>query len=102
MESVWGPKCLEFKPERWINPDGICMKESDYKYPVFNAGPRLCLGREIAYVNMKCVAAHLLLRYRVRVDPEHPVKPKFGLTMFMQHGLKVTLQPREDAVELQN
>jgi len=78
------------------------MKESDYKYPVSNAGPRLCIGREIAYVNMKCVAAHVLLRYRVRIDPEQPVKPKFGLTMFMERGLKVTLQPREDAILLPN
>uniref|UniRef100_A0A0G7ZP17 Cytochrome P450 CYP86K4 n=1 Tax=Picea glauca TaxID=3330 RepID=A0A0G7ZP17_PICGL len=96
MESVWGKDCREFKPERWMNRDGICRKESDFKYPVFNAGPRLCLGRDLAYVNMKSVAAHILLRYRVRVDPDHPVKPNFGPTLFMEHGLKVTLQPRRD------
>uniref|UniRef100_A0A0G7ZNT9 Cytochrome P450 CYP86K6 n=1 Tax=Picea glauca TaxID=3330 RepID=A0A0G7ZNT9_PICGL len=96
MESVWGKDAREFKPERWINQYGICVKESDYKYPVFNAGPRLCLGRDLAYVNMKSVAAHILLRYRVRVDPDHPVKPNFGPTLFMEHGLKVTLQPRRD------
>ena len=99
MESVWGKDCREFKPERWIDRDaGICRKESDYKYPVFNAGPRLCLGRELAYFSMKCVAANVLLRYRMRIDPEHPVKPKFGLTIVMEHGLKVTLEPREDHV----
>uniref|UniRef100_A0A0G7ZNY9 Cytochrome P450 CYP86K1 n=1 Tax=Picea glauca TaxID=3330 RepID=A0A0G7ZNY9_PICGL len=102
MESVWGKDCMEFKPERWINRDGNCMKESDYKYPVFNAGPRLCLGRETAYFNMKCVAAHVLLRYRMIIDPEHPVKPKFGLTIFMEHGLRVTLLPKEEVVPPQN
>nr|ABK25134.1 unknown [Picea sitchensis] len=102
MENLWGKECREFRPERWINRNGICMKESDYKYPVFNAGPRLCLGREMAYVSMKCLAAHVLLRYRVRIYPGHPVQPKFGLTLFMRHGLKVTLQPRDNAVLQKN
>ncbi|GLJ20390.1 hypothetical protein SUGI_0370460 [Cryptomeria japonica] len=95
MESLWGKDALEFKPERWINKDGVCMKEWDYKYPVFNAGPRLCLGRDTAYVNMKLMAANILARYKVKVDPAHIVKPKFGLTLFMKHGLKVILDSRE-------
>jgi fatty acid omega-hydroxylase len=37
MESVWGKDAREFKPERWINQYQICIKESDYKYLVFNA-----------------------------------------------------------------
>ncbi|GLJ19769.1 hypothetical protein SUGI_0358160 [Cryptomeria japonica] len=98
MESLWGKDALEFKPERWIDKEGVCMKEWDYKFPVFNAGPRLCLGRDIAYVNMKFMAANILSRYKVKVDPGHKVKPKFGLTLFMKHGLKVSLESRDGIV----
>ncbi|XP_057869403.1 cytochrome P450 86B1 [Cryptomeria japonica] len=99
MENLWGKDALEFKPERWINKEGFCMKEWDYKYPVFNAGPRLCLGRDNAYVSMKFMAANILARYKVKVDPGHIAKPKFGLTLFMKHGLKVSLDSREDIVK---
>ena len=35
-----------------------------------------------------CVGANVLLRYRMTINPQHPVKPKFQLTMlFMEHGL---------------
>ncbi|KAH9319219.1 hypothetical protein KI387_020988, partial [Taxus chinensis] len=98
MESLWGKDALEFRPERWINKEGACMKEWDYKYPVFNAGPRLCLGRDIAYVNMKFMVANILVRYKVKIDPGHKVSPKFGLTLFMKQGLKVALHSREDIV----
>eukprot|EP01018_Ginkgo_biloba_P008128 Gb_27408 [translate_table: standard] len=97
MEKIWGKDAHEFKPDRWIR-NGICMKESDYNYPVFNAGPRLCLGKDMAYLTMKSVAANILLHYHVCVDPGHPVEPKFGLTLFMKHGLLVTLHPREDGL----
>eukprot|EP01018_Ginkgo_biloba_P008125 Gb_27411 [translate_table: standard] len=95
MEKIWGKDAHEFKPDRWIR-DGICMKESDYNYPVFNAGPRLCVGKDMAYFTMKSVAANILLSYHVGIDPGHPVEPKFGLTLLMKHGLSVRLHPRED------
>ncbi|KAH9311076.1 hypothetical protein KI387_026111, partial [Taxus chinensis] len=37
MDMMWGEDAKEFKPERWINREGIFVKELDYKYPVFNA-----------------------------------------------------------------
>ena len=34
------------------------------------------------------VAANVLLCYRMTIDPYHPVKPKFPLTiLFMEHDL---------------
>jgi cytochrome P450 len=45
MTKIWGPDAKEFKPERWISPEGTLIRESPYKWSVFNAGPRICLGR---------------------------------------------------------
>eukprot|EP01018_Ginkgo_biloba_P025144 Gb_00170 [translate_table: standard] len=96
-ESIWGKDCREFKPERWLK-DGSLVNESAFKYPVFNAGPRLCLGKKFAYMQMKWVAASIILRYCVRVVDGHPVLPKLSTTLYMKHGLLVTFSPRNVGV----
>lgn len=94
MESIWGEDCRKYKPERWLKK-GRFSSESSYKFTAFNGGPRLCLGKDFAYYQMKFVAASILLRYRVNVVKKHPVSPKLALTMYMSHGLKVTLERRD-------
>lgn len=96
MEAIWGKDCKEYKPERWLR-DGRYMSESAYKFTAFNGGPRLCLGKDFAYYQMKSVAASIIYRYRVKVLPKHPVEPKLALTMYMKHGLKVNLCKREES-----
>ncbi|KAG6757177.1 hypothetical protein POTOM_037480 [Populus tomentosa] len=93
MDSIWGKNCLEFKPERWIR-DGKFVSENQFKYAVFNAGPRLCLGKKFAYMQMKMVAASILLRYSVKVVEGHDASPKMTTTLYMKNGLLVTLMPR--------
>ncbi|MBA0798703.1 hypothetical protein Gohar_009268, partial [Gossypium harknessii] len=61
MESIWGKDCLEFKLERQIK-DGKFVSANQFKYPVFNAGPRRCLGKNFSYTQMKMVAVSVLLR----------------------------------------
>ncbi|XP_065002267.1 cytochrome P450 86B1-like [Musa acuminata AAA Group] len=95
MESIWGKDCRDYKPERWLK-DGRFMSESAYKFTAFNGGPRLCLGKDFAYYQMKFVAASILRRYHVRVAEGHPVAPKMALTMYMKYGLKVTLCRRDE------
>ncbi|XP_031272343.1 cytochrome P450 86B1-like [Pistacia vera] len=99
MEAIWGKDCREFKPERWLR-DGRFMSESAYKFTAFNGGPRLCLGKDFAYYQMKFAAASIIYRYSVKVAKNHPVVPKLALTMYMKHGLKVNLYKRQE-LELQ-
>ncbi|WZY97560.1 hypothetical protein YC2023_069889 [Brassica napus] len=93
MESIWGKDCEVFRPERWIQA-GSFVSDDQFKYVVFNAGPRLCLGKTFAYLQMKTVAASVLMRYSVKVDPDHVVVPRVTTTLYMKHGLKVTISPR--------
>lgn len=99
MEAIWGKDCREFKPERWLR-EGRFMSESAYKFTAFNGGPRLCLGKDFAYYQMKFAAASIIYRYHVKVVKGHPVVPKLALTMYMKHGLKVNLYKRRE-IELQ-
>ena len=96
MEGIWGKDCRDFKPERWLR-DGRFMSESAYKFTAFNAGPRLCLGKDFAYYQMKFAAASIIYRYHVKVVKIHPVEPKLALTMYMKHGLKVNLIRRHES-----
>ncbi|KAK1438174.1 hypothetical protein QVD17_03978 [Tagetes erecta] len=93
MESLWGQDCCEFRPERWIK-EGEFVSESQFKYTVFNAGPRLCVGKKFAYMQMKMVVASIFLRYRIKLVKGHKVSPKINTTLYMKHGLLVTMEPR--------
>ncbi|XP_052174754.1 cytochrome P450 94C1-like [Diospyros lotus] len=94
MEEIWGPDCLEFKPERWLK-DGVFFQENSFKYPVFQAGPRVCLGKEVALVELKSVVLCLLRRFHVKLTS--PVEtPRFspGLTATFSGGLPVLVRER--------
>ncbi|KDP25417.1 hypothetical protein JCGZ_20573 [Jatropha curcas] len=96
MKFIWGDDCLEFKPERWLSMDGKKIEVQDsYKFLAFNAGPRICLGKDLAYLQMKSIAAAVLLRHRLSVAAGHRVEQKMSLTLFMKYGLLVDVHPRD-------
>ncbi|TMW99097.1 hypothetical protein EJD97_003045, partial [Solanum chilense] len=91
MEELWGVDCLEFKPERWINKDGVFIDENPFKYPVFQAGVRVCLGKEMSIVELKSMTLSFLRRFQVELaHPSHHI-PRFspGLTASFRGGLPV-------------
>ncbi|CAN6273323.1 unnamed protein product [Urochloa humidicola] len=101
-KTLWGPDCLEFRPERWLDKRGAFAggAESPYKYVVFNAGPRLCVGKRFAYTQMKAVAAAVLARFRVEVLPgQEEMKPKLNTTLYTKRGLMVRFGRREQGHE---
>ncbi|KAL1820910.1 hypothetical protein ACET3Z_015779 [Daucus carota] len=91
MENVWGKDCLEFRPERWITEKGGIKHEASYKFPAFNAGPRSCLGKEMAFTQMKMVAANIIHNYKVEVVDGHPIVSRDSIILQMKHGLKVRM-----------
>ncbi|XP_052209906.1 cytochrome P450 94C1 [Diospyros lotus] len=94
MERVWGEGSLDFKPERWLQ-DGVFRPVSPFKYSVFQAGIRVCLGKELALELMKIVTISLIRQFDFRaVMPTH--RPRFipGLTATISGGLPVLIQER--------
>ncbi|KAJ0978942.1 hypothetical protein J5N97_014416 [Dioscorea zingiberensis] len=95
MESIWGKDCVEFKPERWLDGEGAFRPENPYRYPVFHAGPRMCLGKEMAYIQMKSIAACVLERFMVDVlHKDKAPEQMLSLTLRMKHGLSVRIRDR--------
>ncbi|XP_061357527.1 alkane hydroxylase MAH1-like [Gastrolobium bilobum] len=95
LEETWGKDCLEFKPERWISERGGIVYEPSYKFISFNAGPRICLGKELSFIQMKIVATAILSNYRVHVVEGHVATPSLSIVLLMKHGLKVKITKRE-------
>jgi cytochrome P450 len=62
-EELWGSDAKEFKPERMLNEEGKGLEPSQYKYTTFNSGPRLCLGKGLALMEIKLALAILLPRF---------------------------------------
>nr|ATG29955.1 CYP94D82 [Taxus chinensis] len=93
MESIWGSDCLEFKPERWLR-NGEFVGENSYRYPVFQAGPRICLGKEMSFIQMKSIAASIIHRFSVTVKTEYVPKYTISITLRMKGGLPVVISRR--------
>ncbi|XP_057983548.1 cytochrome P450 94B3 [Malania oleifera] len=96
MEGLWGKDRFRFKPDRWFDEPSrerrTLKQVCPYKFPVFQAGPRMCLGKEMAFVQMKYVVASVLRRFSLRpVGVGGP--PAFVplLTAHMAGGFKVVV-----------
>ncbi|CAE7567648.1 CYP86A1 [Symbiodinium pilosum] len=90
-KTIWGPDASDFRPERWLSDE----LKTPYENPVFHAGPRECLGKRLALVEMKTVMASLLkhVRLSLAVPPEQ-VLPDSAATLGMSSGLKCHVELR--------
>ncbi|KAF4358115.1 hypothetical protein F8388_009398 [Cannabis sativa] len=103
MESIWGKDWAEYRPERWLEWEEKAEKwrfvgRDPYSYPVFQAGPRICLGKEMAFLQMKRVVAGVMRRFEVVSAVEEGVEPVFMayLTSKMKGGFPVMIKERLD------
>ncbi|XP_039141604.1 cytochrome P450-like [Dioscorea cayenensis subsp. rotundata] len=92
-EKIWGSDWEEFRPERWMD-EGEFRAVNAFKFPVFHAGPRMCLGKEMAYVQMKTVVAAVMERFEIEVVDEVKKKREVEFTMIlrMKGGLPVRVR----------
>ena len=103
-ETLWGPDWAEFKPERWLkreeaeNRQWKFVGRDVYTYPVFQAGPRICLGKEMSFLQMKRVVAGVVRRFKVVPAVGEGVEPECVqlLTSKMKGGFPVRIIERDD------
>ncbi|XP_051142301.1 cytochrome P450 94A2-like [Andrographis paniculata] len=103
-EKVWGSDWAEFRPRRWLQAaeDGGAGKwrfvgRDSFTYPVFQAGPRVCLGKEMAFLQMKRVVAAVLRRFKVAPAAE-AAEPVYvsDFTSKMKGGFRVRVEERTE------
>ncbi|WOL05715.1 Cytochrome P450 [Canna indica] len=94
MKFLWGEDAEEFKPERWLKND-VFVPESPFKFTAFQAGPRICLGKEFAYRQMKIFAATLLYFFRFKLwDEMRTVRNRGMITLQIDGGLHLAAMER--------
>ncbi|KAI8620486.1 cytochrome P450 [Chytriomyces sp. MP71] len=90
-KAIWGEDAKAFKPERWLN---MKKQPSPFDYPVFNAGPRVCLGKNMAELEGCFVLVEVARQFRIAVTREKEVTYANSLTLPMKNGLKVKVHQR--------
>lgn len=73
------PEPMTVRPERWIP----FTAPPPHEFPVFQAGPRICLGMDMAIFEAKMVAVMLLKRFSFELKPgeSEKIRPAVTLTM---------------------
>ncbi|EEQ27670.1 cytochrome P450 3A9 [Microsporum canis CBS 113480] len=89
--SIWGTTVNDFDPDRWYNlPEAA---QDPYVFQTFHSGPRVCIGRAFALLEIKVFLIQLLRKWAF-----HPVErviniPKTGFALKPTDGLKLRVTP---------
>jgi cytochrome P450 len=84
-----------FDPDRFLPVRG--EPRHAMAYLPFGLGGRRCVGEDFALLELRAVLARVLQRYRVEVDPSHPVVAKPELTLKPAHGVELRVEARRAA-----
>lgn len=96
--TIFGEDADDFKPERWLKDEEGAKKMERYMFQ-FGGGSHLCIGRNLALLEMNKVLPRLIRDYDLKlVHPDRPLKA--NTTFFVvQSGLEVLIKKRESGKE---
>ncbi|KAM3065233.1 hypothetical protein ACMFMG_010427 [Clarireedia jacksonii] len=90
-KSIWGDDADQFRPQRWIENGGLVSKTA-FEFPVFNGGPRTCLGKKMAESVAAQVISKLVLKFDFALLDQKERISKNSLTLPMEGGLPCRVQ----------
>ena len=56
-----------FRPQRWLGDENYSNDNLNASLP-FGTGPRVCIGRNLAYLEMRLILSHLLWSFDIELD----------------------------------
>lgn len=88
-----------FEPERWMKYDseGIALpvrRVDEYVHPIFFAGRRLCLGKDMARFEAIVFMSKLFRKLKITPIPNQDQRMVMGPVIFFKQGLKCTVELR--------
>ncbi|KAK1944409.1 Cytochrome P450 86A2 [Phytophthora citrophthora] len=93
LEGVWGADAASFVPERFIDKEtGGVLQISSLKFATFSAGPRVCVGRNLAMLELKLVTACLVSRFKLEEVSGQHVTYTRGVTIGMKNPLMMKVE----------
>ncbi|KAF9061654.1 cytochrome P450 [Rhodocollybia butyracea] len=74
--AIWGPDCLEWKPERWLSPLPKTIGEAHVpgiyaNLMTFSGGGRSCIGFKFSQLEMKVVLCLLIERFKFTASDQN-------------------------------
>jgi len=90
-EEFWGPDADKWRPERWFEGDLAVKEPSPFVYSMFQAGPRICLGKDLALLEAKaCVALMLRAGVSMSLWPgEKEPHYKMGMILAVEDSMQM-------------
>ncbi|RKF64472.1 Cytochrome P450 94A1 [Golovinomyces cichoracearum] len=97
---IWGEDANDFRPERWIDNNNTFKPRSVFEFPVFNGGPRICLGKKMAESLAVQTISTLILRFDFELLDHQERISVNSLTLPMKDGFpcRVKIQESHDYV----
>jgi cytochrome P450 len=92
-KKIFGDDAEVYKPERWLKDEESAKKMERYMFQ-FGGGSHLCIGRNLALLEMNKVLPRLIRDYHIQLAyPDRPLKA--NCTFFVvQSGLEVSIKRR--------
>lgn len=87
---IWG-RPWAFDPERF-SPERAVGRPC-FAFTPFGGGPRQCLGKHFALMEMKFALAMAVQKLRFRLATRRPIAPKASLVLKTRRGLPMTVTP---------
>lgn len=78
----------KFKPERFNN-----FEPNSFTYPVFNAGQRICIGKQTAYIICTLIMILILKKYKLKLANNQQIKKASNVTLYMKNGMTMIPTP---------
>ena len=86
-----------FRPERWLEADGL-RKPGTYEWIPFGGGTRRCLGAALAMAEQRVVMEAMARRLDLVASTTTPERPRHrNVTMIPSRGGQVVIRARRDA-----
>lgn len=88
-KEIWGPDASEFVPERW----GRLTARQKAAFIPFSHGPRACVGRNVAEMELLVIAATVFRLFDFQMEQNEPMETREGF-LRKPLGLQVGLRRR--------
>jgi cytochrome P450 len=82
----------QFDPDRF-SPERAANRHQ-YAYFPFGGGPRLCIGDNLAMMEIQLILATIAQRYRLELVPTHTVEPEPLVTLRSRYGMQMRIHTR--------
>ncbi|KAF5462424.1 hypothetical protein F2P56_018430 [Juglans regia] len=89
--NIWGKDADEFRPERFSNGISKACKFPQAYIP-FGLGPRLCLGRNFAMVQLKILLCLIISKFSFSLSPKYRHSPAYRMIVEPEHGVHILVK----------